>query len=97
MAADNLGATATSAPVHVIIARYTPEITNGAFSLFLLPVATNLAAPDYGISPPGDTHRLFVVEQNGLLRLIQDGVLLPDAGARHPEPRAAAAGRDQPQ
>jgi glucose/arabinose dehydrogenase len=79
VASDNLGATATSAPVHVTIARYTPEVTNGAFSLFLLPVATNMAAPDYGISPPGDTHRLFVVEQNGLLRIIQDGTLLPDA------------------
>jgi glucose/arabinose dehydrogenase len=77
VASDNLGATTTSAPVHVIVARYTPEVTNGAFSLFLVTVATNLAAPDYGISPPGDTHRLFVVEQNGLLRLIQDGVLLP--------------------
>ena len=79
VASDNLGATTTSAPVHVIVARYTPEVTNGAFSLFLLTVATNLAAPDYGISPPGDAHRLFVVEQNGLLRLIQDGTLLPDA------------------
>jgi glucose/arabinose dehydrogenase len=79
VASDNLGATTTSAPVHVIVARYTPEVTNGAFSLFLLTVATNMAAPDYGISPPGDTHRLFVVEQNGLLRIIQDGTLLPDA------------------
>jgi glucose/arabinose dehydrogenase len=79
VALDNLGLTATSALVHVTIARYTPEVTNGALSLFLLPVATNLAAPDYGISPPGDTHRLFVVEQNGLLRIIQDGTLLPDA------------------
>ena len=77
VASDNLGATATSAPMHVTIARYTPEVTNGAFSLFLLPIATNMSAPDYGISPPGDTHRLFVVEQNGLLRLIQDRVLLP--------------------
>ena len=76
VASDTLGLMATSAPVHLTIARYTPELTNGAISLFLLPVATNMAAPDYGISPPGDTHRLFVVEQNGLLRLIQDGVLL---------------------
>jgi glucose/arabinose dehydrogenase len=79
VASDNVGAKGTSAPVHLTVARYTPEVTNGAFSLFLLPIATNLAAPDYGISPPGDTHRLFVVEQNGLLRLIQDGVLLPGA------------------
>ena len=77
VASDDLGATATSAPVHLTVARYTPEVTNGALSLFLLPVATNLAAPDYGISPPGDVHRLFVVEQNGLLRIIQDGDLLP--------------------
>ncbi len=79
VASDNLGATATSAPVHLTIARYLPAITNGNISLFLIPVATNMAAPDYAISPPGDTHRLFVVEQNGLLRIIQDGTLLPGA------------------
>lgn len=36
-----------------------------------------MAAPDYGFHPPGDTNRLFVVEQNGLLRIIQNDVLLP--------------------
>ena len=73
---DDIGAAATSGPVHFTIARYTPEVTNGAFSLFLPSVATNMSAPLYGISPPGDTHRLFVLEQNGLMRIIQDGVLL---------------------
>jgi glucose/arabinose dehydrogenase len=77
VASDNIGMAATSAPVHLTIARYTPEVTNGAFSIFLLPIATNMSAPLYGISPPGDTHRLFVLEQNGLVRIIQDGVLLP--------------------
>jgi glucose/arabinose dehydrogenase len=77
VASDNIGAAATSAPVHLTVARYTPEITNGPFSVFLVTVATNMSAPLYGISPPGDTHRLFVLEQNGLMRLIQDGVLLP--------------------
>jgi glucose/arabinose dehydrogenase/plastocyanin len=79
VASDNLGATATSAPVHVTMARYLPAITNGEIALFLLPVATNMAAPDYAISPSGDSTRLFVVEQNGLLRVIQNGTLLPEA------------------
>jgi glucose/arabinose dehydrogenase len=77
VALDNQAATATSPPVHITIAPYTPQVTNGPISLFLITVATNLSAPDYGISPPGDTHRLFVLEQNGLMRIIQDGVLLP--------------------
>lgn len=77
VATDNLGTKATSAPVRVIIARYLPAISNGPINILLQPVATNLAAPDYAISPPGDTHRLFVVEQGGLLRVIQDGALLP--------------------
>jgi glucose/arabinose dehydrogenase len=76
---DNLGASATSAPVHLIIARYLPAITNGNIAILLQPVATGMAAPDYAISPPGDTSRLFVVEQNGLLRIIQNGTLLPGA------------------
>src|SRR5580765_7909657 len=56
---------------------YLPTITNGDIAILLQPVATGMAAPDYAISPPGDTNRLFVVEQNGLLRIIQNGVLLP--------------------
>lgn len=77
VATDNLGAKSTSAPVRVIIARYLPQLTNGGVTIMLQPVATNLSAPDYAISPPGDHTRLFVVEQNGLLRVIQNGVLLP--------------------
>jgi glucose/arabinose dehydrogenase len=79
VATDNLGATGTSAPVTVTMARYLPPLTNGNIALFLQPIATNMAAPLYAISPPGDIHRLFVVEQNGLLRIIQDGTLLPGA------------------
>lgn len=76
VATDNTGLTGTSAPVQLTVARYTPEVTNGTGALFLIPIATNLSAPLYGISPPGDTHRLFVLDQNGLIRIIQDGVLL---------------------
>ncbi len=54
-----------------------PDIQHGAIAVALEPVATGISAPDYGISPPGDLNRLFVVEQNGLVRLIQNGVLLP--------------------
>ncbi len=53
-----------------------PNIPKGNIAIHLDTVASGLAAPDYGISPPGDTHRLFVVEQNGLLRLVQDGALV---------------------
>jgi len=77
VAYDNLGVTATSAPVNVTMARYLPPITNGDIAIFLIPVATNLAAPDYAISPPGDSTRLFVIEQNGLLRVIENGILSP--------------------
>lgn len=79
VASDNFGLTATSAPVSVTLAGYLPPITNGTIAILLQPVATNLAAPDYAISPPGDATRLFVVEQNGLLRVIQNGTLLPQA------------------
>ncbi|MCX6929950.1 MAG: PQQ-dependent sugar dehydrogenase, partial [Verrucomicrobia bacterium] len=60
VASDNLGATTTSAPIHVTVARYLPAITNGNIALLLQPMATNMSAPDYAISPPGDTSRLFV-------------------------------------
>jgi glucose/arabinose dehydrogenase len=79
VAADNLGARSTSAPVHVTLARYLPAIRNGDIAILLQPVATGMAAPAYAISPPGDSNRLFVVEQNGLLRIIQNGMLLPEA------------------
>ena len=79
VATDNLGASTTSGPVHVIIASYLPPITNGNIAILLQPIAIGMAAPLYGISPPGDTHRLFVLEQNGLMRIIQDGTLLPGA------------------
>jgi glucose/arabinose dehydrogenase/plastocyanin len=77
LATDNLGSKATSAPVHVVISRYLPPIPTSSIPIMLLVVATNMSAPDYGISPPGDKARLFVLEQNGLIRVIQNGVLQP--------------------
>jgi len=49
---------------------------NCTIAVQLVPVATGMSAPDYAISPPGDVSRLFVVEQNGLLRVIENGILL---------------------
>ena len=77
VASDASGATSISAQVHVTVSRFLAPIPNGNIAIHLQAVATGMAAPDYAISPPGDTRRLFVVEQNGLLRIIQDGVLLP--------------------
>jgi glucose/arabinose dehydrogenase len=54
-----------------------PAITKGDIAINLRPVATGLAAPLYGINPPGDTSRLFVLEQNGKVLVLQNGSLLP--------------------
>jgi hypothetical protein len=54
-----------------------PEIERGDIALHLNPIVTGISAPDYGFHPPGDLNRLFVVEQNGLLLVIEDGELLP--------------------
>nr|WP_316643784.1 PQQ-dependent sugar dehydrogenase [uncultured Roseateles sp.] len=53
-----------------------PAITTGDIAVHLKTVASGLSAPDYAISAPGDASRLFVVEQNGLLRVIENGSLI---------------------
>jgi glucose/arabinose dehydrogenase len=53
-----------------------PAIEHGTIAVTLEPIATGMGAPDYAISPPNDD-RLFVVEQNGQLRYIQNGALQP--------------------
>ncbi len=53
-----------------------PPIPTGNIAINLRTVATGLGAPDYAISAPGDPSRLFVVDQNGLVRVIQNGSLL---------------------
>ncbi|MCF7733147.1 MAG: PQQ-dependent sugar dehydrogenase [Akkermansiaceae bacterium] len=54
-----------------------PSIPKGTIAIKLRAVATGLAAPDYAISPPGDSSRLFVVEQKGQILILQNGSLLP--------------------
>lgn len=53
-----------------------PNIPRGSISLNLTAVATGLAAPDYAINAPGDTTRLFVLDQKGLVRIVKNGTLL---------------------
>ncbi len=54
-----------------------PSISKGDIAVHLQSIVTGLGAPDYAISPPGDLDRLFVVEQKGLLQVVQNGSLLP--------------------
>lgn len=56
---------------------YLPSIPKGTIAIQLTPIATGMAAPLYGVNPPGDASRLFVLEQNGLVRIIQNGTLQP--------------------
>ncbi len=56
---------------------YLPSIQHGNIAVHLEPVVTGMSAPLYGFSPPGDLSRLFVLEQNGLIRILQNGALLP--------------------
>ena len=53
-----------------------PSISKGSIALNLKVVATGLAAPDYAISAQGDTTRLFVLEQKGLVLIVKNGALL---------------------
>jgi len=76
-----------------------PPINFGNIAVHLDPIATGLGAPDYGISPPGDNSRLFVLDQNGLMRVIQNGGLLPtpalDIQSRVSPPLNAANPNDE--
>lgn len=56
-----------------------PAIVRGDIAITLKAVATGLGAPDYATFAPGDASRLYVVEQAGLLRVIENGSLLPGA------------------
>lgn len=56
-----------------------PDIPFGNIAVKLNPVATGLSAPAYATFAPGVADKLFVVEQNGLLRVLQNGSLLPGA------------------
>ena len=62
--------TCTSTPTAI---QLPPE---GAGNLHLIALAGSYNNPLYVTAPPGDTARLFVVEQAGTIRIVQHGVLL---------------------
>ncbi len=54
-----------------------PPVPLGNIAITLETVAAGLGAPLYGINAPGDTNRLFVLEQKGQVLVVQNGALLP--------------------
>jgi glucose/arabinose dehydrogenase len=52
-----------------------PTIGSGAR---LQEIVSGLSSPLYLTVPPGDAARLFIVEKTGTIRILKDGVLLPD-------------------
>jgi glucose/arabinose dehydrogenase len=61
-----------------VAAQVLPPVPRGDIAISLQPVATGLGGPTYLTTVPGDTtNRQFVVDQVGLLRVIQNGTLLP--------------------
>ena len=77
---SGLGAFGQDASGHLYVAdqgngtvsRLNPGSTSG--TLTAAPVAGSYVLPTYVTAPPGDTSRLFVVEQAGRIRLVHDGV-----------------------
>jgi glucose/arabinose dehydrogenase len=63
-------------PSVVLATTVLPAIPHGDIAVGLQAIATGFSAPDYATFAPGDASRLYVVEQNGLLRVIQNGVPL---------------------
>jgi len=90
---------AVFAPAALGQADVLPNIPKGTIAINLNPVATGLGAPDYGISAPGDTNRLFVIDQGGQLRVIQNGAMLPtpalDISSRVAPPLVPANANDE--
>lgn len=55
---------------------YLPASPKGDVAVHVQPIVTGLGAPDYAISPPNDP-RLFVLEQNGLVLVVENDALKP--------------------
>jgi glucose/arabinose dehydrogenase len=65
-----LGTTAVS------LAALQPIPAHAGIRYKLVPVATGLNQPVYVAMPPNDSHRLFIVEKVGVIRVVRNGRLL---------------------
>ncbi len=50
-----------------------PNLVN---ELTAVSVASGLSRPVLAVAPPGDVHRLFIVEQDGKIRILKDGAVV---------------------
>lgn len=55
-----------------------PSGPGGGTGARLQEIVSGLSVPLYLTAPPGDAARLFIVEKTGAIRIIKDGVLLPE-------------------
>jgi glucose/arabinose dehydrogenase len=63
-----------------VTVRYDDREAEGDYSLRTAVVATGLDRPLFATSPPGETERLFVLEQvSGRVRIVKNGQVLPTA------------------
>ena len=53
------------------------QVEDGQFTVRLQPVVSGLTAPVQAKAPPDGTDRLFIVDQTGTIRILENGVLLP--------------------
>ena len=74
-AADNIDGSVIDAGPTLDAVAAACQPTSGT-DLFLEPVAEGLTSPVFVTSPPGDA-RLFIVEQGGVIRVVEDGALRP--------------------
>ena len=66
--------TTLSGSIRVVAPRRSTE----TFADLGLTLVGKFNSPTFVVSPPGDTSRLLIVQQNGLVSLIKDGVVMPN-------------------
>ena len=58
-------------------------------------IASGLTKPCCSTSPVGDTHRVFILEQDGRIRIVKDGLLLPTPFLDVRDPRSPVGGGNE--